>query len=68
MYSHAFTIIALFGSFHFIEAVVQLADSTYGGSLVLLSTAVEKGFAVDLKLWKGLTLATKVNLLAMLTY
>jgi hypothetical protein len=45
---------------------VQLADSRYGGSLVLLSTAVEKGFAVDLKLRKRLTLATKVRLSAII--
>jgi hypothetical protein len=45
---------------------VQLADSRYGGSLVLLSTAVEKGFAVDLKLRKRLTLATKVKLSAII--
>jgi hypothetical protein len=44
------------------EGTVQFADSVYGGSLVLLSTSVEKGFAVDLKLQKRLTLATKVKL------
>lgn len=53
--------IAYVCSFHFIEGAVQLADSKYGGSLVLLSTSLEKGFAVDLKLRKRLTLATKVK-------
>jgi len=40
---------------------VQFAESTYGGSLVLLSTSIEKGLAVDLKLRKRLTLAAKVK-------
>jgi hypothetical protein len=61
---HAVTTIACVCSFHFVEGAVQLADLKYGGSLVLLSTAVEKGFAVDLKLRKRLTLATKVKLSA----
>ena len=43
------------------EGTLKLGDSTYGGSLVLLSTAVEKGFAIDLKLRKRLTMATKVG-------
>lgn len=50
------------------EGTVQLADSVYGGSLVLLNTSVEKGFAVDLKLRKRLTLATKVKLSLVVAY
>jgi hypothetical protein len=50
------------------EGTVQLADSVYGGSLVLLNTSVEKGFAVDLKLRKRLTLATKVKLSVVVAY
>ncbi|KAJ9583535.1 hypothetical protein L9F63_022120 [Diploptera punctata] len=46
--------------FHFMEGTLKLGDSTYSGSLVLLSTAVEKGFAIDLKLRKRLTMATKI--------
>lgn len=47
--------------FHFLEVTMRLAESTYGGSVVLLSTSVEKGFAIDLKLRKRINMATKIT-------
>ena len=50
------------------EGTLKLGNSSYSGSLVLLSTAIEKGFAIDLKLRKRLTMATKVGTLNMIFF
>ncbi|PSN46112.1 hypothetical protein C0J52_17248 [Blattella germanica] len=47
--------------FRFMDATLKLAEKLYSGSLVLLSSAVEKGFAIDLKLRKRLTMLTTIT-------